>query len=427
MKHTFLLLLCCWLTGSTLSAQQPHKPLNLVLQPTAALQIWSTYTMDQEVYNAATQGYDAVDDRLNFQLRRSRLGVKGTVGDNVRFDLTLAIDLVGHDLLAGTDAGANNGASPQVRLWNALVQWRLLQGSEKLNLVAGYQTPQIGRESITSAFRTPSMEKAWSQNYLRRHLVGTGPGRTVGINLGGLFVHKDRHLNWGYDVGLFNPTFNSNTGNSVGSQYAPLWTGRLACYLGDPEAEKYTTSHKINYFGQRHGLTLALAGAWQGTTDYFSHNAALGADFLWNSGHLNIDGEWTLLQRQSQGTDATPQPAFTTAVGTGHLRISYNLNLAHEHVLEPVVMVSLLDGPLTARAQTQAEQLDTFSGQEQTLTVGGNFYFNPDFKLSLQYTHRQADAGAAGAGATINNYFFQPGVGAIHRGNWLGLGLVAVL
>ena len=31
------------------------------------------------------------------------------------------------------------------------------------------------------------------------------------------------------------------------------------------------------------------------------------------------------------------------------------------------------------------------------------------------------------AGARVNNYFLQAGAGPIYRGNWIGLGLAAVL
>jgi hypothetical protein len=45
----------------------------------------------------------------------------------------------------------------------------------------------------------------------------------------------------------------------------------------------------------------------------------------------------------------------------------------------------------------------------------------------MHYTFRKGDAGEAGSGAAVNNYFFQSGVGPILRGDWLGLGLVAIM
>jgi hypothetical protein len=61
------------------------------------------------------------------------------------------------------------------------------------------------------------------------------------------------------------------------------------------------------------------------------------------------------------------------------------------------------------------------------MDLGANIYWNPDFKISLHYTWRWGDAGATAAGATFNNYFRQSGLGAIERGDWLGLGLVVVI
>ena len=186
--RNFILLLC--FSGSLSLSAQDHttewqkKLEDFKLKPSIGLQLWSSYTIGEEVYDKSLGKYKSVDDRLNFQIRRTRLGFSGQPYGHLLFKFDAALDLVGRDLLSGTEAGANNGASPQFRLWNAWLQWKIKKGSEKFNLVAGYLPPQIGRESITSALRSTSMEKSWSQNYLRRHLVGIGPGRAMGVNLG---------------------------------------------------------------------------------------------------------------------------------------------------------------------------------------------------------------------------------------------------
>ena len=262
--------LCCFALWAGLAQGQDSNLGKLMpdfeLKPVIAFQLWSTYTMGQEVFNVDIGQYRAVANRLNFQLRRSRLGVKGRFSQDLFFNITAAVDLVGRDLLAGTEAGGNNGASPKPRLWNAYLRWRIIPGKEQFNVVAGYFVPQIGRESMTSALRVNSMEKAWSQNYLRRHLAGTGPGRTLGMQLGGLVISEEGTLHWRYDIGIFNPAFRAYQGNSAGDRYAPLITGRLAAYFGDPESGKYTLGRRVNYFGKRQGLTLALAAAIQGDT-----------------------------------------------------------------------------------------------------------------------------------------------------------------
>ncbi len=397
------------------------------IKPSIGVQLWSSYTMGEEVFNETTGEYESVDDRLNFQLRRTRFGLTGQPYKNLKFNLTASLDLVGRDVLAGTEAGANNGASPIFRLWNAYVQWRMTSGSEKLNAVVGYLSPQIGRESITSAMRSTSMEKSMSQNYLRRHLVGTGPGRALGVNIGGLFLSENSKLHWGYDLGIFNPVFESYLGNSVGKEYSPLLTGRLAAYIGDPESKKYTTGHKVNYFGKRKGLTVAAAGATQGETDLFLSNTAAGFDFLLNFGNLNFDGEWTYLWREgSELDDVNSVREYMVSSNTGYVRLGYNVQLKNGYILEPLAMYVKFNGETTAREQADAISVKSLAGEEQIIDFGFNLYFNPDLKLSLHYTLRDADSGDAGDGATVNNYYSQSLVGAIHRGDWLGFGLVAV-
>ncbi len=397
------------------------------IEPSLGIQLWGSYTKGEELYNEELGKYDPIDNRLNFQIRRTRIGLKGQPYENLKFNLTAALDFVGRDVLAGTEGGTNNGGSPSFRLWNAYVQWRMKSNSEALNLVAGYLPVQIGRESITSALRSTSMEKAWSQNYLRRHLTGIGPGRAAGVNLGGLLLPEKGHIGLGYDIGVFNPVFEGFSGNSTGRHYAPLFAGRLALYLGDPEFTKYGIGHKVNYFGKRQGLTVAIAGATQGETDLFLQNQALGMDVLFNWGKLNVDGDWTMLYRSGRRLTEDQVHEFTASANTGYIRASYNVNLPNQYVLEPVVMLVQFNGALDAIEQSDAAAVGALYGKDQSVDVGFNLYPNPDLKLSLHYTFRKGNAGDVGDGAKINNYFYQSGAGAIHRGEWLGLGLIAIL
>lgn len=375
-------------------------------------------------YNAETGRYEAVDDRLNTQLRRTRISISGQPYENISFNLTGALDLVGRDLLSATEAGANNGASPTFRVWNAFVQWRLIPGKEYLYLTTGYMLPQIGRESIASALRVSSMEKSWSQNYLRTHLTGIGPGRAMGLNLGGLIPSRRPGLQFGYELGIFNPLFESLSGNSTGAHFSPLVVARAIVDIGDPESAQYSLSHKVNYFGKRKGLTLAIALAEQGRTDLFHNNRAAGAEVLLNYGPLNLDAEFYQLERSMEATENAA--SFTTRGETGYLRISYNIALPARLTLEPTAMYWFFSGPMTADEQAKALAVHSFAGQDESLDVGANLYFNPDLKISLHYTFRWGDAGAGGPGVDFNNYFRQAGLGAIRRGNWLGVGLIGI-
>jgi len=425
---SFLLFFTLSLSGQeTSKLNEWLRTKKIALEPTVGVQLWSSYTFGTAVYNAEQQRYEQVDNRLNFQLRRTRFGFKGTAYERLKYNLLFSADAVGRDVLAGTEGGANNGGSPRLGLWNAYLQWQVIPNSDKLDVVFGYQVPQIGRESITAALRSTSMEKAWSQNYLRRHLVGSGPGRAVGVNLGGLMLKEERAINWSYDIGIFNPRQIAFAGTSAGQQYAPLVTARAVAYIGDSETQHYSTGHKVNYFGQRHGLSLGIAAAHQGETELYQRNEVVGGDFLFNWGAWSIDGEWHQLRREDWMVIDNSTTSVRANANTGYLRLSYTHETAKSHFIEPLLMFVFLDGAMDEAGQAKAAALQTFAGQEQIWDIGINYYLNPDLKFSLHYTHRLGDAGAAGDGAVFNNYFFQSGVGAIQRGDWLGLGLVAIL
>lgn len=397
------------------------------IQPVIGIQLWSTYTNGTDIYNSGAQAYEAVDNRLNVSIQRTRFGIKGQPYPNLKFAFISSLDFVGRDILAGTVAGANNGASPAFRVWNAVVEWKISNQNDGFNLTGGYFAPQIGRESITAAFRTSSFDKAWSQNYLRRHLVGTGPGRAVGLNLGGLFLNENKKFGWSYDAGLFSPVFHSLNGNSTGTEAAPLILGRLAFHIGDPEFEKYTTGHKTNYFGERNGLTIAFAGAQQGETSLFKQNLAYGVDWLFNWGDLNFNGDWTFMQRDGELLlpDGSVQ-TFDVQSNTGYARLSYNIRLDNGKVLEPVLTFVQFNGAMDGDKQVEASLVGALAGNDEYFEIGANYYLNPNLKVSLAYTLRDGDAGDAGDGAAFNNYFFQSGVGPFRRGDWLGLGMVAI-
>ena len=397
------------------------------IEPIINWQLWNSYSFGAEIYNENNGAYERVDSRWNAQLRRSRFGVKGQPYKNLKFNMTAALDLVGKDLLSGTQGGGNNGASPSFRIWNAYLEWKVMDANDALHLTIGYMAPQFSRESITSAFRVSSMEKSWSQNYLRRQLIGTGPGRAAGANIGGLFVNAAAKFGWSYDLGIFNPAFHAENGNSAGDKFFPLLAGRTALYIGDPESKNYRLSHKTNYMGKRKGLSLALSGAFQGETDLFKSQAAWGFDWLLNWDQLNFDGEWTFMSKTGPQIEPDQIASFKVPSNTGYLRISYNLNLSKGRILEPVFMLMQFNGALDAKTQADAQLVNAFAGQDYSYDIGFNYYLNPDLKISLHYTFRDADAGAAEDGTTVNNYFYQAGVGALHRGDWIGLGVVAML
>ena len=417
MPHLVLFFLCILFLLPTVQAQEVDSN-KLVIKPVLAMQMWSTYTTDQRLYNADNQQYEAVDNRLNFLLHRSRIGLKGSYGSQWAYDFTGSLDFVGQDVLAGTVGGTNNSASPRFRIWNADVQYKAFKQSEGLYFSMGYNTPQLSRESITSPFSVNSFEKAWSQNYIRRHVTGTGPGRIIGLNIGGLTDTETTQFALNYDVGIYNPRYTDFGGNSSGIEHNVLLTYRLGIHFGDPEFTKYSRGHKFNYKGQRKGITLAMSGSYEGSTDVRPKNTSFGVDLLANFGDFNLAGEWMQLDRD--------RDQFQSTASTGFIRLGYYTEVEQKG-LEPVIAYVFFSGPTDLAEQTEALALGAFSGTDNYLELTLNYYISAKSRLSLSYTLRNGDAGDADPTTVLNNYFQQDGVGAINKGDYLGFGLLFTL
>ncbi|MDX1942496.1 MAG: hypothetical protein SFU99_18170 [Saprospiraceae bacterium] len=394
------------------------------IEPFIMLQLWGSYSLGQEVFSSVTKQYEPVDDRFNIMFRRARLGFRAAPYEGLQFTVMGAYDLLGRDVNSASVGGANNGSQPVFFIWDAFLQWKVNKSDERLNIIAGYFRPQISRESITSAWAVNSMEKAMSQNYIRTHLVGTGPGRAVGLNLGGLLLNH----NINYNIGIFNPVFQSNSGNSTGKNFAPLLVGRLAFNIGEPEMENYKIAYDINYFNERKGVTLATGGAWQGNTDLFTQSYTYSVDALINLGAFNLDGEWNWMWRDGIRTlENQSIRNFTSLSETGHIRAGYNIILNNNFFIEPSFMLMQFSGAKESTKQADAKAISASSGSESTYDTGINWYLNKkNLKIALHYTWRDGDPGDAGDGATVNAFFNQSDVGAIRRGDWLGLGLSAI-
>lgn len=422
-----LVLLFSFLGRTELTAQEGSKTTWSALQDKYKLktslgfQMWSTYSINQKLFNPISNSYLSIDDRWNTQLRRSRLSISGQPYKKLSFKLTAALDLIGRDANASTQGGNNNGNFGQFSLWNMYIRWKPFLESDLLHITAGFQVPQIGRESITGALNSTSFEKSWSQNYLRRSIIGTGPGRAMGVNVGGQ-KNINTFLSFSYDLGAFSPQGFSSQENSQGVNASPLFVARLALMIGDPESKEYTTGHLINYFGKRRGITLALAASRHAKTDVFDKNKALGVDWLLNFDMLNFDGEWTYLERSK----SIENRVVKTRSGTGYVRLGYNLALANGQYLEPVVMYVKFNGPLGINAQRDALFVKAFTGSDSVLDLGVNYHLNPKLKISLSYTINQGRHGDSNPGVNFNNYFRNSNKDPIRRGNLLGLALVGI-
>lgn len=428
-QTSFIALTILWFTwilpGVTL-AQTTSTPISwadkIKFKPVIGIQMWSIYTTGEELYDATAAEYQPVENRFDVMLRRSRLGFKIQPLTDLQISVIGSMDVVGRDLLSATQGASNNGSTPAFGLWNAIAQWRVIPRKEVLYLATGYLTPQFSREHITGALRVSSLEKSWSQNYIRRHLTGTGPGRAAGVQAGGLLRKDQSPVAMTYDLGIFNPLFEAYSGNSTGRQSSALVTGKLTFHLGDPESATYSLSHQVNMFGKRRGVSLGVSYASQGKTDLFDRNQAAAVDMLFNWGPVNVDGEWAWLYRAGKVTAAGSEREVRSQ--TGFLRFSYNVSVFETKVIEPVFMIMDFTGAMDQQGQADAQVLKSFAGKDRAIDIGVNYYPVQEIRLSLHYTIQNGKEGETGPGATFNNYLFQRDVGAIHRGDYLGLGVV---
>ena len=389
------------------------------ISPILGIQSWATYTIGQQEFDADAGNYFDVDDRLNFMLRRLRFGSTANVTDRLFFKFLGAADFVGSDQRSGTVGGVNNGAFPNLQVWDLYLRYKLSPNSEAAYIVGGFLRPPVGRESMSGAYGVASFEKSFSQFYVRQQMTGTGPGGTGGVYLGGLGKLGEK-LTVDYRGGLFNPF---NNGISAGVRASTLAAGRLNFMFGEPESAQWRYGLKSNYFGKRTGVSIAVAGSHEGNTGILESSSTIGVDFLINTGQFHLEGEYISLIRDAG------QPGQTYAPDTYFVRAGYNFALAPregkaQQYLEAAVLLYGFNGDANSSAQAQATAF--FSGDEQALDIGLNYHVVPGkVKLALHYVARSGDnSGIAGDDPSGNQYFFQPGIGGIRRGDYVGFGVV---
>ncbi len=423
----FLLLSPGLVNGQEDTYGKRVSPLERIhFEPIFQLELWASFSHNQRVFEDSTQTYRPVEDRFNLMLRRARAGFQIEPYEGLKFRFIGSFDFIGRDLNAAHTGNVNSGARPTFDVWDARLQWKVFRERETLYLNAGWFRPNFSRESVTSPWQVTSFDKAWSMNYVRRQLVGLGPGAAPGVNIGGFAYQEGRKVNLEYNFGLFVPQYLAFSGASNGFNFSPVFVARGIIQLGEPEFKKYTLGHILNAFNERKGLSIGVGGFVEGKNDLFESNYGAQVDFLLNWGRFNLDGDFNFLWREgskSLNGAGTPDRIFTTHFRTGHLRTSVNLTLG-KFFLEPVFMFVYLDAPMDLQGQLDAINLLSRAGQHQQYDFGINWYLDRQkLKLSIHYVMNRGAFGELGPGAIGNNYLFQNGVGPILRGDYLGLGL----
>lgn len=391
------------------------KKPDFKIEPYAQLQGWAVHSIDRKAETNGRPGLDNVDSRTNFFFRRARVGFRGSPYKNLKYQLSLYYDNAGHDSLANTRASTLPNTSSgresaltkgvaTVGLWDSFLSWKLTD-SDLFHITAGYFRPQISRESITAAFNVNSFEKAPSQNYVRQAVIGRGFGRGTGINLGGL--QTGDKVSFNYNLGIFNKVTTGDKftegstdvtlAETQGDENSLVYVARFAMSFGDPEMTKYGLGYTGNYFGKRKGLTLALNGSTQSRTPRYRANEVVGADFLFNWGMWNADGEFFYIYNKAN------QSKNYAKSRTGHFRLGRLFSLSNGTYLEPSFMVSGFYG----------EKGSQYTGRDTVYDVGINWYLDQNrYKFYAHYVWQDGDG---------NNLVHRDGV--FHYGDYAGIGL----
>ena len=390
----------------------------------ADFQFWATHTSGTRIVDTVPGEFINVDDRVNFVVRRTRLGFALHPVDRLYVQTIIEIDLIGRDIFSGYSGGANNTSFPNVGLWDLRIGYQLSPETEALHLTAGYFAPQFSREHVTPWHAISSLDKAHSQNYIRRHLTGRGPGRSAGLNLGGILPMSER-IWMRYDIGVFNPVFQTSIVNSVGLDATAMFSSRLSFEFGRPERETYKYMLTAPGSGLPGGFSIGLSGSWQGKTDLFHSNSGTSLDFLLNRGNWHLEGEAALLMRSGERLLENGEiREFDYSYSTGFVRTGYNIRLPNEQVVEPSVMFTFFEGAKDLEMQRDASAVLSPSGSTWAFSVGVNWYLIPRLlRFNLHYTFQGSDAGAAGAEDIFNELIIESGT-KVQRGNWLGLGVL---
>lgn len=425
-----VLLIGCCLPLLTLRAQEEDagRPLQFgdwTINPILGVQAWATYTFDQKDYDTTLDDYVPVDNRLNFMLRRLRFGSTAQVGDRLFIKFLGAADFVAADQRSATVGGVNNGAFPNLQVWDIYARYKISPNSEALYVVGGFLRPPLGRESMSGAFGVSSFEKSFTQFYVRQQATGTGPGGVGGVYLGGLHSPTERvHLD--YRGGVFNA---QQGGITSGRSSSPLLVGRVSVAFGDPERPvwRYGLANP-NSFGTRRTFAVAVNASNEGRTAAAEMSSSLGADFALSLHHFHAEGEYYRFSREpvAPGGSSDNYTSNLWMVRTG-----FNIDItptgaATARYLEPSIMYWQFNGATSPADFSRARGASFFVGQDRVLDVGLNYHLVPNHvRLSLHYVRFGEDPGEVpGDSPLLGLGNFQPGIGGIQRGDFVGFEVI---
>lgn len=307
---------------------------------------------DNDVQDLNGNGNNGKDSE--FELRRAEIILKGK---GTMFDW-----VVGYDAKADKFLDAN-------------LKWKL--GSNYLT-VGQYKQPN-SLEELTSTRHNDFISKAMVTNLF-------GAGRRVGVAYG------DDPGAWGYQVSVFGRelTRNLNKGQGFGGRfyYTPIRESGNILHFGvsaiDHDTDSDTSRWRVRPDADLSAVRLVDTGNLLDTDRVRTY----GLEGLWITGPLKVQGEY--MRSTTRRTDASSAPDFT-----GNSWYVYGIwNFTGETW---GYKGGLPSTPLPANPgsgmwqlglrydKTDLDDGPVLGGEQNNLTVGVNWYWRSNFKLSANY------------------------------------------
>jgi phosphate-selective porin OprO/OprP len=378
---------------------------------------WSWFDVDDAVQADPTLA-NPFRDGVDF--RRARLRADGTMYEVIDFE-------VEYDFVQGARVSTPGGGTLNEALTGPTDLHFTITKLPKIgNIRFGNHKEPIGFEHLTSSRYLNFMERTYMQDAF---YGGFNNGFSVGASMFNTML--DDHARW--QVGMFSPNSNVFAFNTGGAEVAV--TGRLTGLLMYEDEGRNlvhvgvsgrhaTLDDGLTRYRVRPAVRSGLSSVWPLPADTGSFN---GDTQQWMNFELvSVLGPWTF---QAEYLSAFIQDAFRTgssSVGTvnyqgyyvevlyfltGEHRVYNRKNAAFDRVVphENFFLVPGEDGSIFGRGGWQIgvryDHLDLNDkgingGRLDDVTLGLNWFLNPNMKVQWNYnvTHRDSPAGGAGDG-----------------------------
>ncbi len=303
------------------------------------------------------------EDDVSSYIRRGRAGWSAKVGEQWSVSTCLQFDN------AGKDSWAPNKGTPaniSVKLWDLYIMWRPFRNKNSWVLTTGYTLPQLSRETVTTPWFVPSLDKARSSSFLRKFVTGSNAGISQVLNMGGVVGHQNLWLI--YDVSAIQ----AQPHHSEADTKALLVAGRLGLGLGEKQSYSYKQNGVLPL--DKNHLMLGLNGSWQEATALFSRSATYGVDAFGNLSKIKFSGELMRLLRTAN------QNTYRGA--TGFVRLSLLSKPDKIKHLEPSVTLS--------KNKFDENDFEIASSNSTLWDIGIDYYcYGKTLKVSLHYLLEQ--------------------------------------